>query len=63
MIDSDSTFSEAANEVLSALNEAINIIIWMSGAEDFGPGGKANEGWVKARERLDHLFLVARKYE
>jgi hypothetical protein len=28
------------------------MIIWMSGSSDFGPGGQAHEGWLKAQYLL-----------
>jgi hypothetical protein len=32
-----------------ALNRALETVYWMSGSPDFGPGGCAHEGWIKAR--------------
>lgn len=46
-------------ELEEALREALDIIVWMSGADDFGPEGKAHEGWKKARDKLDRLFPLA----
>ena len=34
------------------MKEANEDIIWMSGASDFAPEGKAHKGWVRVRERL-----------
>lgn len=53
--------AEARVRVLEeALDEALDIIVWMSGADDFGPGGQAIVGWEKARDRLDPLFALVR---
>ncbi len=32
-----------------ALEDAVQ---WMSGSDDFAPGGKAHEGWLKLRSAL-----------
>jgi hypothetical protein len=40
----------------AALRETVDIIEWMSGSMDFGPEGKAHEGWIKARDR----YVLAR---
>ena len=51
---------EDIGELREGLRDALGIITWMSGSDDFGPGGKAEEGWVKTRPMLDRLFgLVA----
>lgn len=39
-------------ELEAALNEAIELAIWMSGASAFGPDGEAGEAWPAQRERL-----------
>jgi hypothetical protein len=40
-------------EMIKALKEAL---IWCSGSNDFGPGGKAHEGWVKTCRPLLYDF-------
>jgi hypothetical protein len=42
----------------AALREACDVAIWMSGSNDFSPGGVAHTGWEKARPRL-HAALAA----
>jgi hypothetical protein len=39
----------AAMEKIEKLKDAL---IWMSGSDDFAPGGKAHTGWVEINERL-----------
>ena len=46
----------AAPELLVALEEAIDTIIWMSGSADFGSEGQAHEGWMKARAKLGGMY-------
>jgi hypothetical protein len=38
-----------------ALHLAWGIIEWMSGSPDFGPGGTAHEGWIKAQYDLKQI--------
>jgi hypothetical protein len=54
---------EALERANVVLNEALDIIVWMSGSDDFSPEGKAYSGWVAARARLDALAAAARKAE
>lgn len=39
--------------MLAELETVVGIAEWLSGSEDFGPGGKAEEGWETARQKLD----------
>jgi hypothetical protein len=55
--------SDAAPDLVAALHEALDIIIWMSGSPSFSPEGEAHVGWVKARARLDSLFSAIAKAE
>ena len=50
---------ETAQKEREGLREALDIIVWMSGADDFAPNGQASEGWKKARDRLDRLFMLS----
>lgn len=36
----------------------LDTVIWMSGSEDFAPGGKAGEEWARRRERVDEIMAV-----
>ncbi len=46
-----------------ALREALDCIVWMSGATAFGPGGEAEQGWKAMRDKLDPLFALAHEEE
>lgn len=46
---------EGAGRLREALHLAWGIIEWMSGSPDFGPGGKAHEGWVKAQYDISQI--------
>lgn len=50
---------EQLGALQNGLHEALDIIVWMSGSDDFAPNGEAIEGWQKARDQLDQLFLLA----
>lgn len=41
--------------VSDAAAEALGVAYWMSGSEDFSPGGKAREAWPDKREKLHTL--------
>jgi len=38
-----------------AMHLAWEIIQWMSGSDDFAPGGKAHDGWVKAQYDIGQI--------
>jgi hypothetical protein len=40
------------------LSQAADIIIWMSGSADFGPGGQAHAGWIKNRATLNAIMAA-----
>lgn len=47
-------------QLRSALSEALDVIVTMSGADDFATDGVAGEFWAKFRdERLDALIALA----
>ena len=49
------------DELTTALSQALDDQIWMSGADTFGPEGEAHEHWKVVRERLfKNLDLIAR---
>ena len=48
----DPYVAEAFAEIIDEYREAL---IWCSGSEDFGRGGKAREGWVKICQPLIDL--------
>jgi hypothetical protein len=39
--------TELAEEFACTIERYRQALIWCSGSEDFGPGGKAEEGWNK----------------
>lgn len=45
-------------ELLAAVGDALEIITWMSGSDDFSQEGQAHGGWVKAREKLGRMFAT-----
>lgn len=47
-------------EMLSAIEEVVGIATWMSGSSDFGPEGKARDGWRQAQPRLIRIEMKAR---
>lgn len=48
------------DELIEALNEAIEIIVWMSGSPSFGQGGEAHRAWRDdVRPKFDRIFNVA----
>jgi hypothetical protein len=53
------TVTQKLVRVTAALRDALDHIVWMSGASDFNPDGEAHEGWVKVRDDLDRLFALA----
>ena len=42
----------AAPDTKTALEDMIDLVIWMSGATDFAPEGKAHKGWLNAQKRI-----------
>jgi hypothetical protein len=42
------------------LRDAVDLIVWMSGASDFSPGGKARQGWEKSLERVYQLLAAVK---
>lgn len=47
-----------AQQLEEALRACLDDLIWMSGSESFSPGGEAEEGWKKVRERVTTYFAV-----
>ena len=43
-----------------ALRKAVDIIEWMSGASDFGPGGFAHIRWLKAQADMADVYTALR---
>jgi len=37
----------AAPDLLKALDDLLELAVWMTGSADFGPGGIAHEGWKR----------------
>ena len=50
-------------QLLAALNSALETVVWMSGSDDFAPGGKAHAGWSKALPKVMKALAVAAKAE
>lgn len=49
----DSALSEGENLRRERL-ALRDVVMWMSAASDFDPGGRAHGGWLKARRVLDY---------
>lgn len=41
--------------LVDGLRTSIATVEWMTGSSDFGPGGLAHEGWLKAKVDVDAL--------
>jgi hypothetical protein len=50
-------------DLVEACVAAIEIINWMSGSADFGPGGQAHTGWIKAQPAIADIRAAIAKAE
>jgi len=41
------------DKAMAAIQVLKEAVIWMSGSQDFAPGGKARRGWLKLSRELD----------
>ena len=53
------TFREL--QLSRALKDALDMIVWMSGSDDFSPDGKAAVGWKKNKPILDRLLKISKE--
>lgn len=48
-------------EMRDMFNDALDIIIWMSGSPSFSPQGEAHKGWLKFRPRVHQMLASIQK--
>jgi hypothetical protein len=63
LCDAAERLAEDHEELVEALGDAIGVIQWMSGSNDFSPEGVAHEGWGKARQTLQAITATHAKAE
>lgn len=49
------------SDLRGLLREAADMIQWMSGSNDFAPGGQAYEGWRKSQDKLTEIITESKR--
>jgi hypothetical protein len=57
------TLKEENAILLESLSKMIDVVLWMSGSNDFSPEGQAFEGWKKAQSDIDNAHKLVDSYK